>query len=168
MVRAYRWHMPKHPVEQPDWIDTAPITVTESVDIAASPAVVWSLVADHASWPEWFTALDRVEPLGAPTGVGGGRRVIAGRVRIDEEFTAWDEEEHFAFSVVHSGIPVLHALAESVRLEPSEAGTLVTYHQGVQGRPGFGWLMGQAWKKPARDLRTALEQLRGRAESIEA
>ena len=158
--------MPKHPVEPPEWIDTAPITVTETVDIAASPAVVWSLVADHESWPEWFTALDEVVPLGAATGVGGGRRVFAGRVRIDEEFTAWDEEEHFAFAVIESGVPILHALAESVRLEPSDVGTLVTYRQGVQGRAGFGWLMAQAWKRPARDLAAALVQLRLRAESI--
>jgi len=159
--------MPKHPVRAPDWIDAAPITVTESVDIAASPAVVWSLIADHGSWPEWFTAIDRVEPLGAPTGVGGGRQVFAGRVRIDEEFTAWDVDRHFAFAVVDSNLPILHALAESVRLEPSDVGTLVTYRQGVRGRTGFGWAMVLAWKKPARDLVAALGELRNRAESID-
>ena len=156
--------MPQHPVRTPEWIDSAPIRVAESVEIDAPPSAVWAHIADHESWPEWFDALDRVEPLGEPTGVGGGRRVIVRRQPIDEEFTAWDVDAHFAFAVVRSRIPILLALAESVRLDPVGDRTRVTYRQGLEARPGFGWALRLLWKQPARHLVTALDSLKERVE----
>jgi hypothetical protein len=160
--------MATHEVQPPEWIDAAPITVTESVDISAPPAQVWAQIADHTAWPEWFAPIERIEPLGSPTGVGGGRRVFVRRRPIDEVFTAWDEDRHFAFAVTESRIPILASLAESVRLDPNGAGTRVTYRQGLQGRVGCGWLMRLIWKQPARQLADALEQLRHRIEGAVA
>lgn len=165
-IVTYGCAMPKHPTREPGWIDDAPIRVERTVDIDAPPAEVWSHIADHASWPEWFPALDRVEPLGEPTGVGGGRRVIAAKLPLDETFTAWDEGEHFAFAVVASKIPVLDSLAESVRLEPLDGGgTRVVYRQGLAGRRGMGWAMALLWKRPERQLGDALPALKARVES---
>ncbi|MDW3215200.1 MAG: SRPBCC family protein [Ilumatobacteraceae bacterium] len=157
--------MATHELQPPEWIDGAPITVTETIDISAPPSDVWAQIADHESWPEWFAPIERVELLGAPTGVGGGRRIFVRKRPIDEVFTAWDVDRHFAFAVTDSKLPILHALAESVRLEPIDSGTRVTYRQGLAGRPGFGWLMRLIWKQPAQQLATALEQLRVRAEA---
>jgi Polyketide cyclase / dehydrase and lipid transport len=156
--------MATHEVQPPEWIDAAPIRVTASIDIAAAPSVVWDHIADHESWPEWFAPIERVEPLGSPSGVGGGRRIIVRKRPIDETFTAWDEGRHFAFAVTESKLPILRSLAESVRLEPIESGTRVTYRQGLQGRPGFGWLMGLIWKQPGKQLPGALAELRRRIE----
>ena len=162
---AYRGGMPKHSVQPPEWIDGAPIRVTESVDIAASPSAVWAHIVDHESWPEWFTALDSVERIGSGDGVGSGRRVVAMRLPLDEEFTAWDVDEHFAFAVTASKIVTLDTLAESVRLEQIDGGTRVTYRQGVQGKPGLGWAMRLLWKRPAGQLADAVQQLKLRIES---
>lgn len=159
--------MATHELQPPEWIDEAPIIVVESIDISAPPSRVWAHIADHEAWPEWFAPIERVEPLGSPTGVGGGRRIIVRKRPIDEVFTAWDEERHFAFAVTESKLPVLHSLAESVRLEPHGAGTRLTYRQGIQGRQGFGWLMKLIWKQPARHLAVALDQLRRRVEGEE-
>lgn len=156
--------MATHQLQPPEWIDGAPITVTESIDISASPAQVWAHIAHHEAWPEWFAPIERVEPLGSPTGVGGGRRIIVRKRPIDEVFTAWDEDRHFAFAVTESKLPILLSLAESVRLEPTDAGTRLTYRQGIEGRPGCGWLMRLAWKQPARQLAVALRELRRRIE----
>ena len=152
--------MPLHPVRPPSWIDTAPIRVTATVNIAAPPTVVWEHIADHAAWPAWFEALDRVELSGAPTGVGGGRRAVAGQVAFDEEFTVWDENEHFAFAVVRSQLPILDTMIESVRLEATEAGTRVTYRQGLSGRKGFGWALRLLWKRGGAAVQPALDNLR--------
>lgn len=157
--------MPRHPVQPPEWIDAAPIQASASVEISATPHEVWRHVIDHESWPTWFIKLDRVELLGSPTGVGGGRRVFAGRLPVDEEFTAWLDDAHFAFAVVATKVPILHTLAESVRLEPSHAGTLVTYRQGLQARQGFGWAMRLAWKSMAASLEPSLDNLKRRIES---
>ena len=156
--------MATHEVRPPEWIDGAPIRVTESIDIAARPAQVWAHIAHHAAWPEWFAPIERVEPLGSPTGVGGGRRIIVRKRPIDEVFTAWEVDRHFAFAVTGSRIPILRSLAESVRLEPNGTGTRLTYRQGVEGRTGCGWLMKLVWRQPARQLAVALGELRRRIE----
>lgn len=158
--------MPKHPVKQPDWIDSAPILVSEFIEIDATPAEVWAHIADHASWPEWFEALDAVEPGSVSAGVGGTRRVTVKPLAIDEVFTAWDENEHFAFAIVGSKLPMLAAAAESVRLEPVADGRCrVTYRQGIEGRRGLGWLMDLAWKPAAKGLPPALAALKQRVET---
>lgn len=135
------------PVHPPEWIDAAPIRVERSIDIDASPAAVWTRVADHVAWPEWFTALDSVAITMGATGVGGGRRVTASRLYFDEEFTVWDEGEHFAFAVIASRLLVIAAMAESVRLEAVDGGCRVIYCQGLQGRRGFGWILSAIWTR---------------------
>lgn len=161
--------MPTHPVKPPEWIDSAPILVSEFIEIDATPADVWTHIADHRSWPEWFEALDEVQPGPTSDAVGGTRRVIVKPLSIDEEFTAWDEAEHFAFAIVGSKLPMLAAAAESVRLEAIDGGRCrVTYRQGIQGRPGLGWLMNLAWKPAAKGLPLALAALKARVEAASA
>lgn len=132
--------MPKHRIQSPESIDDVPISFSNSIDIAAPPAAVWAVVTDHGSWPDWFTTLDTVEVTGAASGVGGRRRVTVKRLPIDEEFTAWDENERFAFAFAASKFVFLDSLAEDVQIVPTDAGSRVTYRQGVVGKRGFGWL----------------------------
>ncbi len=100
------------------------------------------------------------------TGVGGTRRVTAGPLTFDEEFTAWEVDEHFAFAVTATKLPMLAAMAESVRLDAVDDGAAckVTYRQGLQGRTGFGWLMQAIWSRAAKDLPVALAALAARVE----
>lgn len=156
--------MPSHPVQPPEWIDSAPIRVERSVDIDAAPAAVWAIIADHEDWPRWFTSLGSVEVTGAAAGVGGTRRVSINRITIDEEFTAWDENEHFAFAVVGTKVPFLDTMAESVRIEPTDTGCRVIYRQGLQAKRGMGFLLDLAWKPAAKQLTAALASLKALAE----
>lgn len=156
--------MPSHPVQPPEWIDSAPVLVEETIDIKASPATVWAFIADHTGWTEWFTDLDNVEVTGSPTGVGGNRRVTAKPLTIDEEFTAWDENERFAFAVIKSRVPFLGTMAEDVQLTATDDGCHVVYRQGLQGKRGFDWLIKLAWKKAPGQLRNALSNLKALAE----
>ena len=126
---------------------------------------MWALVADHVNWPKWFTTLSSVEVTGAPTGVGGQRRVTVSRITIDEQFTAWDVNEHFAFAVVATKVPFLDTMAESVRIEPTADGCRVNYCQGLQAKRGMGFLLEMAWKPAEKQLTAALENLKSLAES---
>ncbi|RLE19079.1 MAG: hypothetical protein DRJ50_12525 [Actinobacteria bacterium] len=157
--------MPTHTLQPPEWIDAAPTRVERSVEIAAPPEAVWARIVDHKTWPEWFTAIDSIVILGSPTGVGGGRRVTATKMSLDEEFTAWDENEHFAFAVVKSKLPILESLAESVRIEPTEEGSRVTYRQGLQAKRGFGKALDVMWKPSTKKLEEALQNLKNLIES---
>jgi uncharacterized protein YndB with AHSA1/START domain len=157
--------MGRHVVQPPEWIDSAPVCVETTIEIAAPPSDVWKHVADHLHWPEWFRALDQVDITGMPTGVGGERRVSVGRLAIDEVFTAWDENEHFAFAATSSPLAFLLTLAESVRLEPAGTGCRVTYRQGLQGRRGFGFVVGRMGQRMGGGLEAGLAGLKARAES---
>jgi uncharacterized protein YndB with AHSA1/START domain len=157
--------MPTHPVQPPEWIDSAPIRVERSIDIAAPPSLVWGLIANHVGWPTWFTTLDSVEVVGAGSGVGGGRRVTMKKLTLDEQFTAWDEDRHFAFAVVKSKIPILDTMAESVRIEATGRGCTVNYRQGLQAKRGMGKLLELMWRPAAEGLEEALANLKSLAES---
>ncbi len=157
--------MPTHPVQPPAWIDSAPIRVERTVEIDAPANVVWGYIADHAGWPKWFTTLDSVEVVGQAAGVGGGRRVTVKKLALDEQFTAWDENEHFAFAVVKSKIPILDTMAESVQIEPTESGCRVNYRQGLQAKRGMGKALELMWKPAAKGLEEALANLKRLAES---
>ncbi len=156
--------MPSHPVQPPEWIESAPIRVEESISIGAPAEAVWAHLADHEHWPDWFTDLDKVEITGAASGVGGKRRVTAMRLPIDEEFTVWDENEQFAFAVVGTKLPFLSTMAESVTIEPAKGGCRVVYRQGLQARRGFGRLLSLLWKRAPGQLQRALANLKTIAE----
>ncbi len=152
--------MARHPVKGPDWIDSAPMAFSNSIDIATPPAAVWAHIADHAGWTAWFTALDAVEVTGAATGVGGNRRVTVKRLPIDEEFTAWDENERFAFALIATKFPFLHAMAEDVQISLTDSGCNVTYRQGIEARRGFGWLTKLAFGSLDKQTADALSRLK--------
>ena len=158
--------MPSHPEHPPEWIDAAPVRVEQRIEIDAPVEAVWARIADHETWPEWFAALDRVEVVGRGSGVGGGRRVTAARLPVDEVFTAWDENEHCAFAIVRSKLPILQAMAESVRLEETDnGGCRVIYVQGLEARRGFGRVLGAVSRRLDRDLKAGLDALKQTVES---
>lgn len=157
-----------HGIRPPEWIATAPIQTSASIDIAASPEVVWGFLADHEAWSDWFAVLDRVIVTGAPSGVGGSRRVVLQGLPFDEEFTAWDEPHRIAWAVTGSRLPILSAMAESVQLEPIEGGCRLVMAQGLQARQGFGRVLGPMWRRNLPGIREALETLRDRVESASA
>lgn len=146
------------PVHQPDWIDTAPLRNVGERRIAASRDVVWARIADHETWPEWFTALSKVRVTGEPAGVGGRREVSMAGSTIGEVFTVWEPGEQFAFAVVRAN-RTLAGMAESVELRGDGDGCVVTYRQGIEPGRGFGWLWKLILPRMRRELSKALDQL---------
>lgn len=123
-----------------DWLEDAPLRLRSTRRIAVAPEKVWERIADHASWPEWWAGLQEVVPGEQAAGVGGTRTVgLAGGVKIEEEFLAWEENRRFSFVVTHMKPRILRTLVEDVTLEPAgDRATTVTYTQGwdpIGGRP---------------------------------
>jgi uncharacterized protein YndB with AHSA1/START domain len=148
----------------PDWIATAPLVVRRTRAVAAPSSAVWSMIADHERWTEWFGAVSSVRVTGAAEGVGGTRTVKIPGMTIDEEFTAWEPERRFAFTVVRAS-PTLRSLAESVELEPSAGGCTVTYTQGIEPARGFGWMWKLISRRMGSELTKALDNLAAGAEA---
>ena len=123
-----------------DWLPTAPVRIEVAREMAVSAAVAFAVVADHEQWPDWFSQLKRVEVTGAPTGVGGQRRVALSGVVVDEVFIAWEPDRLFAFTVTHATRPMAKAMVEAVQVEPlGDDRCRVTYTQAIEP-PG--------WMKP--------------------
>ena len=148
-------NLPLHP---PSWIDVAPLQNVGEQRVAASCDLVWTRIADHETWPEWFTALKQVRVTGDAAGVGGRREVSMPGLTIDEEFTAWEPGAHFAFAVVRAN-RTLAGMAESVELRDDGDGCVVTYRQGIEPARGFGWLWKLILPRMRRELTKALDQL---------
>ena len=142
----------------PEWIGTAPIVVQNSRRIGASAEVVWARIADHETWPEWFTDLSKVEVTTAASGVGGGREVSMPGVRVREVFTAWDPPNHFAFTVIE-GPRILEAMAESIMIESEDGGCTITYAQGIEPAKGFGRICKVMARRMNGQQRKALDRL---------
>ena len=100
-----------------DWLATAPVRIEATREMAVSASVAFAVVADHERWPEWFAQLKRVEVTGAPTGVGGQRRVALAGVVVDEVFIAWEPDRLFAFTVTHASRPMAKALQVAARYQ---------------------------------------------------
>jgi hypothetical protein len=121
-------------------MSSAPARVEVSREMAVGAAAAFAVVADHARWPEWFSQLKRVEVTGAPTGVGGQRRVALSGVVVDEVFIAWEPDRLFAFTVTHASRPMAKSMVEAVQVEPLGPDRCrVTYTQAIEP-PG--------WMKP--------------------
>jgi carbon monoxide dehydrogenase subunit G len=141
------------------------LVFSNTIEIAATPGDVWQRLADHVTWSEWFPSLDKVEVTGAPAGIGGKRRVTVSRLPLDEEFTAWTEEEQFAFAIVKSPLLFVAALAEDIRLEATDSGCRITYRQGIEAKKGCSWLAKAAFRSLDASTAEALNNLKSLVET---
>lgn len=103
--------------------------------IAAPPAVVWEVLADHRRMPEWAPPRKaEIEREGepAPNGVGAIRVLHAVGPPIREEITAFEPPRRFEYTML-SGAPVRNYRAKVV-LTPSGSGTEVDWSVSLTPR----------------------------------
>lgn len=96
---------------------------------SGSPAAVYRLLRDGATWPEWGPLetfeLER-DGDGEPEGVGAIRVFGSGRLRGRDQITGFDEDR--AFRYIHLvGLPVRNYEAE-VTIVPAGSGCDITWH----------------------------------------
>jgi uncharacterized protein YndB with AHSA1/START domain len=142
----------------PEWVPTAPVAIRNSRRIEAPAEKVWERIADHETWPEWFTDLSTVEITLGAEGVGGGRQVSMPGVKVRERFTAWDPPTRFAFTIV-DGPVMITSMAELIEIEPDGDACTITYTQGIEPAKGFGWFWKIGSKRLDGQLKKALDRL---------
>lgn len=70
----------------------------------ASPAAVWSVLADFFALSAWATGIDHSSALTAtPVGPGASRRVQVGSAVLLETVTAWEPERELGYQI--QGLP---------------------------------------------------------------
>jgi len=119
------------------FFDTAPMRFKNVVELNASPANVFAIFEDGASWPQWFRAIRKVAwTSNKPYGVGTTRTVWLAPVTLDEHFFRWEQNRRCSFYVTGQSMPMAHALAEDYLLEELAPGkTRFTYSVALEPRP---------------------------------
>lgn len=150
--------------QPPEWTDQAPVKISASREIIASPNEIFTALADHESWPQWFSQLTKVERYGdLQEGVGSNRRVFIKRIEVDEEFVLWEPGTVWEFTVLETrGAPrLLNSLNERVSIQQlSPDRCRVTYLMAFGPRPRLTWLFDKVLRKGlTKNLRGALAGL---------
>jgi hypothetical protein len=116
---------------------------------AASPAAVYALLADGATWPRWTPfdgfELEREGEAGGES-TGAIRVLNSRRIRNREELTELSPGRLISYRSL-SGMPIRNHSA-SVRLAPAAGGTLITWDEQFEAtRPGTGWYLARALRR---------------------
>jgi uncharacterized protein YndB with AHSA1/START domain len=113
------------------------------VQTAASPEIVFDLLADGSTWPSWSPIESvELERPGSPTreGVGAIRRNRRGRVTGRDELIEVVPPRRFAYRSL-SGVPVRDYVGE-VDVEPTATGASIRWRASFFPKvPGMGGLL---------------------------
>ncbi len=109
--------------------DSAPLRVSDSATIRATPARVFEAFADASSWTRWFPLMFRARWLGSATsGVGSEREVaLHGLGAYRERFVAWEPERRFAFTMTEASTPMARAIVEDFRFHDEGGHTRIDW-----------------------------------------
>jgi uncharacterized protein YndB with AHSA1/START domain len=122
------------------------VAFTLELGITASPTQVFAFVADFATTPQWYAAVQRVERVQGDGGIGTRysvhRRLPTGKVVNIVEVTSYAEGKEIAFTSVEGPTPFTYRY----RVEPTSAGTRLQLEGTITaaGLPGFARLLGPA------------------------
>ena len=137
--------MRRHPCDKVDdsWIDTAPVRMVNTVDIAASPEQIWTALEDADAWPRWASVITHVEWTSSqPFGVGTTRTVkMRGGIVGYEEFIAWVPLRRMGFRFNEATTSGVRAFGERYTLEPQS-----------DGRTRVTWVMAMAPRGPSKAI----------------
>lgn len=121
----------RHEMDQvdADWAGTAPVRFDSSVEIDASPEVVFDVLVDADALPRWAKVVRHARwTTGEPYGVGSERTVqmVAGLTGY-EKFLVWERGERLVFRFDASSSTALSAFLEDYRIEPTSRGCRLTW-----------------------------------------
>ena len=134
-----------------------------SIEIAASPEIVWAVTKDVERWPEWtasVTSVRKLEP--GPLVVGSGAEILQpGTPRARWVITDYREPTHFTWATHVRGVTIVGRHL----LEPIANGTRVTLGVEASGLMArlFGWRLLPLFK---RNLELEAHGLKARAEAL--
>lgn len=146
-----------------DFLDAAPVRIVASTTVPTTPAALFDLLADAASWPTWFPLMKRAAWSNGRSGGLGAEREVGLRLlgRFRERMIAWAPGERFAFTMTGSTSPMARQMAEDYRLTAIDGGTRLDWVLAVTptivgkaAMPVMRVLMRRLFARAGRRLRT--------------
>ena len=102
-------------------VDTAKARGIAEREMAVSAEQLFATFEDEQSWPKWVPGMRSATPVQARSRSAKGRRApskMAGGIRIDEVFWAWEPNRRIGFCFAAASIGWLNALAEVYEIAP--------------------------------------------------
>ncbi|MFD8372562.1 SRPBCC family protein [Streptomyces sp. NPDC059688] len=139
----------------PEFVETAPVRLVFTRDMAAAPGAVFQALAeDLEGWPAWFSAVSSARPT------EGGREVrLRGGTRFEETILAAKAPELYAYRVDVTNTPGARAWVEEWRLTPAGTGTRVRMTFALDGTAAFRLVCRLIRPGVGRAFRTAVTAL---------
>lgn len=107
---------------------TAPVFSEGSIEIGASPEVVWDTLADFERWPTWSPGVDAVS-LEGPVAEGTTFRWKAGATRLVSVLRLVDRPRTLGWTGRAMGIRAIHVW----HFEPRDGGSLASMEESFDG-----------------------------------
>lgn len=130
--------------------------MSQDIDITtttpASPAAVWALLDDSATWPSW-TPIELHEPVrpAGSDGLGEERRFRTGRTAVHERIVERIPQRRLTYTLL-GGLAVRDYRAQ-IDLEPAELGTRIRWHTTFAPKvPGMGRIYRRALERATRQF----------------
>ena len=136
----------------------APVEVSASIDVATTPDLVWSILADIEAWPDWNPAIREVS-LDGPVAVGTDFRWAIGAGTLTSRLRVVAPPTHFAWK--GSFMTLRHD--QAWLLEPQPDGCRVDVRSRISG-PLARLLSRRLGRDRQADLDAWIELLRLEAE----
>ncbi|HET9672197.1 MAG TPA: SRPBCC family protein [Actinomycetota bacterium] len=107
---------------------SAPVFSEGSIDVAASPEVVWDTLADFERWPSWSPGVGSVS-LEGPVAEGTTFRWKAGATRLVSVLGLVDRPRGIGWTGRAMGVRAIHVW----RFAPIDGGSRVTMEESFDG-----------------------------------
>jgi len=105
------------------------VSVTESVDVAATPARTWYAIQDFRDWPSWHPAFASTEIVKGSGNARGSVRVLAAKdgARFTEELVSHDDAARsYEYRILQSPLPIRDYVSK-IQVTGGKAGSHVTW-----------------------------------------
>ncbi len=117
-----------------DYYTSAPLQMTKSAELPATPEEVFSTLADYTAMPEWFPGMSAVKVDNADTQTENG----AGAVRVcsfgpeqsmTEDIVLFDAPEKLGYTIRDRNFMGMSNHFALVTVETKGGGSLLSWHQ---------------------------------------
>jgi uncharacterized protein YndB with AHSA1/START domain len=141
--------------------ESAPIRVTDSATVRATPDRVFEAFADTPSWTKWFPLMHRARWVSSETSGVGSEREVALRLlgAYRERFVAWEPGRRFAFTMTASSSPMARAIVEDFKFTEQGGSTRIDWvlaadprTLGKIARPALEAIMPRVFRKSGQQL----------------
>ena len=113
-------------------------SVTEEVELKASPARTWAVINDFQRWQTWHPAFASTEITKGTGNSKGTVRVLATKdgAKFTEELLAYDSSSHsYQYRIIESPLPI-SGYVSKIEVRKSQSGSRIIWSSNFTVNPG--------------------------------